>query len=276
MISILPKNDVQRERWALHAHASHASRVTTRASAPDAVPDDARLFELQLACNLFPAEYVHASWLETPGWSLCRGGDAGRSEFWIRYCSATLLRERGLDLQFDWDFSDRGKRLALLDGSTLLRLGQLASAVLMRDSLRSLVCRDEVQAIQEVLGSEAHLYAVRWRGPVPTLDERLRCTFGSHESTIDPVAYGRQCACLLMAAIPAGAAGVRGRLQLKLPRCWADECAYGVRLAEAQRDGLVRLFVAIIADAYPQRLWLFGSQSGMASASPSIPQEAPC
>jgi hypothetical protein len=276
MISILPKNDAQRERWALHAHSSSANAATMRTPATDAAADDARLFELQWVCNLFPAKYVHASWLETPGWSLCRGGDAARSEFWIRYCSAMLLRERGLDQQFDWDFSDRGKRLALLDGSTLLRLGQLASAVLMRDSLRNLVCRDEVRAIQEVLGSEAHLYAVRWRDPVPTLDERLRCAFGSHGATIDSAAYQRQCVRLLMAAIPAGAAGVRGRLQLKLPRCWADECGHSMRAAEAQRDGLVRLFVAIIADAYPQWLWLFGSQSGRASTSPSVLREAPC
>lgn len=272
MISIMPKNDAPRERWVLHAHSPHENPVTTRTPAAD----DARLFELQLVCNLFPAKYVHASWLETPGWSLCRGDDAARSEFWIRYCSATLLRERGLEQQFDWDFSDRGKRLALLDGSTLLRLGQLASAVLMRDRLRTLVCRDEVQAVQEVLGSEAHFYAVRWGGPVPTLDERLRCTFGSHGSTIDSFAYGRHCVRLLMAAIPAGAAGVHGRLQLKLPRYWADESGYSMRPAEAQRDGLVRLFVAIIADACPQWLWLFGSQPGMASASPGIPQVAPC
>src|SRR5688572_16853150 len=89
-----------------------------------------RLLDLQLAFNLFPARYAHASWLERLGVSDA-DNELRPSPLWTRSVSSGLLRAANLDKHFDSDFFDPAKRLALIDATTLTRVAGLVCATLL-------------------------------------------------------------------------------------------------------------------------------------------------
>ena len=130
--------------------------------------DSAALSAAITTFNLFPAQYLDHSWRDALTARIGPIEPALESQpFWIRELSTAILRERQLDDQFDFDFSDRAKRLALLDGPTLNRLCLAITGLLVRQHLRLLVSRDDASLIQRSLGQGIHKLVLEWRGPMP-------------------------------------------------------------------------------------------------------------
>jgi hypothetical protein len=219
-----------------------------------------RFLDLQLSFNLFPATYVHSTWLEQIGLAAddaCPPGTQA-SPFWARCLSTALLRAFRLDQQFDFDFFDTGKRLALLDGTELLRLGGLVGAVLMRDRFRLIVERTQVETLRNVIGAEAHRFALQWREQPIGLRRHEPGWISEFEEPLpDAEGWAAYSASLVHAAIPPTADGVQGRLQLKFPRAWSQPTAQGPHAPDMGRAGLATLFFSVIqAEARPWA-WLF-------------------
>ncbi|MET0356791.1 MAG: hypothetical protein ABW044_08415, partial [Cellvibrio sp.] len=88
------------------------------------------LFDLILKFNAFPALYAHPSWVQ----SLLFLQDTGTTDqelnpYWIRYLSKTLLNIFKLDQQWEFDFSNPAKKIALIDAENLMRLGHCVAAI---------------------------------------------------------------------------------------------------------------------------------------------------
>jgi hypothetical protein len=214
-----------------------------------------RLFDLQLKFNLFPAMYAHQSWIEHLGLKANLGMaqmKSATSTFWLRRLSDALLRARELDRQFDFDFFDRAKRVALLDDQALARVGGLVAAVLVREHLRGAVRGPEVEALQHAIGSAARRFALRSNLDLPPVPAQL-CRLGRHSPT--PVTWARRVAVLVTAIIPVTSPGTLGRLQFKFPQSWAR--LKRLQLTEKERVGLTELFVAVISQESKEWAWLF-------------------
>jgi YOP proteins translocation protein K (YscK) len=226
----------------------------------------AGLFDLQLKFNLFPAVYTHPSWSEHPGYSPPEHRQAfnPQSSFWIRRRSDALLRTWELDRQFDFDFSDRGKRLALLDAQTVRHIGGLAGALLVRDTLRRIVRGTDVASLQRIIGAEAYHFALRWKRPLPAMDltsELCRLSVPWPE----PDAWSSRSVMLVFAALPKSAAGVIARLRFKFPHDSTSSPASSPQLTEATRLDLSQLLIDIIDDECPEWSWLFDSRATSAT-----------
>jgi len=225
-----------------------------------------RLVDLQLSFNLYPAMYAHPSWLQRCAGPMAgESSELGTSPLWIRALSTALLRHEGLDRHCECDFFNPAKRLALLEAATLIRIGGLVSATLLRERLRRTISRPEVQAAEACMGAEAHRYAVRWQEAVPLLG-----SIWNGDGWPSAQTWQRQCVALLFAAIPGHAIAVTGRLRLRFPCDWAlaDECL--PRLNEPQRASLTHFIVAVIVEAAPEWRWLFEPQiaAGLRSERP--------
>jgi hypothetical protein len=207
-----------------------------------------RLVDLQLAFNLYPSWYAHPSWLARHGIGES-DLELRSSPLWIRSVSSALLRSEHLDQHFDCDFFDPAKRLALLDAATLTRVAGLVSATLLRERLKRAVRQDEVRAVQECIGAEAHAFAVRWGGLLPMVNPPFAT------GALPTRAEWQQASIMqLFIALPAHAIGVIGRLRMRFPCDWIVPRQH---LVEPQRVGLTRLIVAIIRQSSPQWHWLF-------------------
>lgn len=233
--------------------ARSASRTMRRWSV-----DQDRMFDLLMEFNLFPARYAHASWRELIDERDAVGNwqqPIDASPFWIRHASMRLLNEAGLQDRFDCDFSDAGRRFALLDGMALQRLGQFAAAVLVRHRLQPIVDRAAVEKLQKVIGAAAHRFALRWSQPLP----RVPAEFSNWDEpwpTLD-IWMARQ-ASIVQAVIAPEAAAIRGRMRFKSPR---HVSAAAVQLSEPQRIGLTRLLSAVVTAEIPEWSWLFATES---------------
>lgn len=231
-----------------------------------ALDEGARLFTLQLHFNLFPASYVDPSWLPK---SAASEADltVGGSPFWMRSLSSALLREWQLEQQFDCDFRDPAKRLALLDAVLLLRVGGLASAALLRERIRRTVDGASLAVMQRAIGIEAHRFALRWREDLGELAEIA--TLWNRKLDRDwPTAdeWAAHSASLVMAAMPATASGVIGRLRLKFPRAWSSEPRERVRMSERQRAALAKFLIDRVSE--------FSSEWGEVLALPKSARNA--
>ena len=218
----------------------------------------ARLFDLQLAFNLFPATYVHPDWLAEMGLPLCGAAESISSPFWVRRLSNALLRRWCLDQQFDCDFFDPAKRLALMDAAELIRLGGLAGAVLMRDRIRRTVDRASIAVMRQTIGGDAHYFALRFERQLPELDalsSQWSRQWNGSWPEVD--AWTARSAILATSAIPATAPGVLARLLLKFPRSWTSEASYRLRLTENQRASLAQLLAGIVTECSTEWAWLF-------------------
>ena len=233
---------------------------------------EAKSFELQLAFNLFPAAYVHNSWLselQEDGEVLPLEGSAAGAPFRIRRLSAALLRHWHLDRQFDYDFFDHAKRLALLDATELVRIGGLAGAILMRDRIRRCVDRAAVTELQRVIGVDAHQFAL---SPFAASRDRQCAELSdvtgdwskewpgrSTAAGPDVAAWAAYSATLIGAAIPRTAPGVLARLLFKFPRSWSASTAPRLSMSPRQRMVLAELLIDILIAGRSEWRWLFAA-----------------
>ncbi|MET0499559.1 MAG: SctK family type III secretion system sorting platform protein [Steroidobacteraceae bacterium] len=242
----------------------------TPASAAIYPPFEARSFELQLAFNLFPAAYVHRSWLaelQDDGELPQLEGTAASAPFRIRHLSAALLRHWGLDRQFDYDFFDHAKRLALPDAAELIRIGVLAGAVLMRDRIRRCVDRAAVIDLQRMIGVDAHQFALspfamsrdRQCGELLDVISEWSGEWPARSDAAPPIAWAAHGAALVMAAIPRTAPGVFTRLQFKFPRAWSADTAPRLSITPRQRAVLAELLIDVLTASRSEWCWLFAA-----------------
>lgn len=266
----LPRMNSRRGGGALRSPAS----IPTSAAPRDSASAAALLFDLQLQFNLFPAAYLHSSWLDDCGLSAHDDEFPASSPFWVRCLSNALLRRWRLEQQFDCDFFDPAKRLALLDADALIRVGGLAGAVLLRDRIRRTVDGAAIAVMQKAIGPAAHRFALRWDGQSSVL-----ASVGAEWSRPwsdgwpDAEVWAASSAMLVTCAIPATASGVLGRLRFKFPRSWAADASARPRLTEAQRMSLAQLLMSIVVGQVAEWAWLFAERSD-AAYSPATRREA--
>jgi hypothetical protein len=221
---------------------SHALTQEPRAAA--------RLFDLRLEFELFPARYAHASWFGAEA-ELHRSAPA-----WVRSWSSALLRQEHLDTQFELDTRDLALRLALLDAATLETLGRLAAALFMRAPLRMVVERNAVTALQRELGADVHGFAVRSDIASPAiLAPGRQWPHGLAGTWSQWAARG---AAIIIAALPVTKPAAVKRLQFKFPRTWAMQPLPS--LDESQRVRLVSFLIDIVATRLRDWHWLFDPQ----------------
>ncbi|MCW7542113.1 Yop proteins translocation protein K [Aquabacterium sp. A7-Y] len=238
--------------------------------APSTLPGDTplvedRLFDLQLKFNLLPALYAHPSWIDrltvdalgSPAPSLKPVVWRPVSAFATRRLSVRLLDAHGINGLVDFDFSDRGKRLALLGGEQLVEVAALTSAVVLRDRLRTLVRAEQVAHLQRTMGAPVHGFALRWQGQGgPELPPAVLEAVGSGLSPqAEPGRWRSGALRLLLSAIPPLALAVWRRLRLKLPSDWMAPLLPW-RLRETQRLALADLATEVVRQALPGHAWL--------------------
>ena len=220
-------------------------------------PSTVDIVGLKLDFNLFPAEYAHDSWLAQLGIDAAERSTAlARSPLWLRSVSTALLRARRLEECFDCDFHDRAKRLVLIDTATLVRIGGLVLATLLRERLRRIVHRPQVQALHDCMGTEAHQFALRWTGMVPSIP----VPFDDGAVRISAESWTHRSIAQLFAAVPAQATGIVERMRLRFPAHWTLPDSRQPQLNETQRGALMTLVIAVIADSAAQWSWLFAEE----------------
>ncbi len=226
-------------------------------------------FDVEMKFNLFPALYVHPSWVA----SMLDGfGDDGRSAgsaspFWMRRLSQALIREHELDRLVDFDFADGAKRSALMDSDAGLRVASQVSALLLRDSLRRVVLAPQVAALQRHLGAATLTQILRSHEALPTLAGLPAALLDVSELLVplpadDAERWPRRAARLWLSMVPGAALGTMRRLRLKLPLAWRTLEAW--RLGDAERQKIGALFAAATPRAAPEWAWLHAAPGAAA------------
>lgn len=215
------------------------------------------LFDKVMRFNLFPAEYAHHSWLQMIDSSLVPFGladmtlsaacfsegdetPARASPMWLRQMSMALLGLRELDRQYDFDYSDTGKRLALLPTSSLLPLCEQAAALLVRPALQRLIRGAEVAAVDAVIGRALRMQTLASQAGVEHLATALTGVLGHVDAAIvDAEAWATLPMQIALSVLPADAIGTRARLRFRFPH--AQRRLPRFALSELQRRQLVQV-----------------------------------
>jgi hypothetical protein len=223
-----------------------------------------RLFDSILYFNLFPGAYVHAERLNMISPLLSETGcgtanvanaaNAAADAYWLRHLSDLLLRMHQLDQAYDFDFTDKAKRLAFLDAQTLLLLGGKVASIMLQPRLRKIVDGAQIKKIDEVMGSGCRKFGLRWE-PAPHLKQMQPLTHlqGMAEAAADSLAAAYEWQDFafraVLSVLPACATGVRGRLLLKFPTRFSRIKAYA--LSDERRMMLAALFSDVLEQAFP-------------------------
>ena len=207
--------------------------------------------------NLFPAQYLQDSWRDALTARIGAIEPALESQpFWIRELSTAILRERQLDDQFDFDFTNRSKRLALLDGTTLQRLCLAIAGLLVRQHLRLLVSRDDASLIQRSLGQDVHKLVLEWRGPMPVPASPPLWPADWRTRFADSNAWARQGVATLYSALPPETRALHGRLRLKFPMGWPHD-SFSLGSAVNHRELNANVILTLLPLVAPDWTWLF-------------------
>ncbi|MTW12628.1 YscK family type III secretion system sorting platform protein [Pseudoduganella eburnea] len=213
-----------------------------------------RAFDLRLRFNLFPATYAHASWIARLGRDLPLAEGIDDSPFWMRRLSLALLQACKLDQDFDFDFSDRAKNIALLDAAVLERCARLMAGLLVREQIRHVVLGADMVALERTLGRDSLRFALGWTVPLPVLGY----VFHPHGAAFpDNEAWTRRAVGLASALLGAASSATLARMQLRFPCGWAS--LQRPVLQEQDRSRLAALFVAVLHKAAPDHGWLFAT-----------------
>lgn len=118
------------------------------------------LFQKVAEFNLYLVRYIDSSWLTTvklsPLVNQIRQG--GNADF---HLSHYLLRQFSLHEEFDYEFDQPIKRIALVETDVLLDVALYIGIILNEGVIRSAVLKNERQALEQCLGSDAYRFAVK-------------------------------------------------------------------------------------------------------------------
>jgi hypothetical protein len=219
--------------------------------------DGESLSEAITRFNLFPALYWHDSWR---AWLTARIGpiesQLDAQPFWIREMSTAILRGQGLEEQFDFDFADPVKRLALLDAPTLHRLCLALAGLLVRQHLRLLVSRDDARLIQRCLGQDVHKLVLEWHGPLPIATSAPLWSADWRSHWVDSDAWARRGVATLYSAVSPASHALHGRFRMKFPMEWPDD-SFAVHSAPEHRQFNANIILKLLSLLAPGWSWLF-------------------
>ena len=213
-----------------------------------------RAFDLWLRFNLFPATYAHASWIARLGRHLPLAEGLDDSPLWVRRLSLALLQASKLEQDFDFNFSEPTKNIALLDAAVLERCARLMAGLLVREQIRHVVLSADMMAIERTLGREAHRFALGWTAPLPVLGYVFHphgAAFPEHGD------WTRRAVGLVSALLGTAPNATLARLQLRFPCDWGS--LQRPDLQEQDRSRLAALFAAVLNKAAPEHAWLLAT-----------------
>lgn len=118
------------------------------------------LFQKVAEFNLYLVRYIDASWLTAVKLSplVNQLRQAGNADF---HLSHYLLTQFSLHENFDYDFDEPAKRVALTSADNLLKTAMYIGIILNENVIRNAVRRDERTALESCLGAEAYRFAVK-------------------------------------------------------------------------------------------------------------------
>lgn len=206
--------------------------------------------------NLFPAEYADASWLAAVEGFLAAVGlgdlavkDRGSSPSTarVRHTSMALLRLCELDRQYDFDYSDTGKRMALLPTPTLLALGQHAIALMAKPLLQRLIRGDEAAAVEAIIGHALRVRTLAQQANTTHVATALPelCAL-AQTAMLDAATWARLPMQIALSVLPESATGARARLRFRF--AYAQHRLPGLNLNEPQRRQLVQVCLMAARD----------------------------
>jgi hypothetical protein len=214
-------------------------------------PNSAAWTQALLVFNLSPAQYADYSWL--PSW-VAEGSDAA-----LLALSAELLRDRALDVSFDWIMSAGPARLFMIDRDERESLAMAVGIAAHRRSLRCVIRTADLAVLRAAFGEAGDVIWQPAAEAVPHSELPWPVSWASFEveaARRHMVVEGyRQLLRLVAAAEPAKPA-VLGRAQLCAPRTASMLAPDPLPSAAATRlwDSLVRNFLPRWA---PSWIWLF-------------------
>ena len=118
------------------------------------------LFNHMVEFNLFPIRYLHVSWLQDDEHvRLLKGLRSSPSaEF---NASSYLLNKFGVGNAFDYDFVRLDKRAVFASEQEITRLAFYLGLILNEGTIRSVIRKDEREALSKCIGEEAYRFAVK-------------------------------------------------------------------------------------------------------------------
>lgn len=172
------------------------------------------LFPLIFAFNHRPTTYLHESWVDQffPAalWPLLSGSRRTQARL-----SAHVLERLGLADEVVLDFGARMRRVALVDGATLLRALRLVGIAANRSWLQKVIDRATVAKLHESVGADAYEFGLQ---RAPFLGFPSGPLFEEAPDPADYAGHFDRCGIAIAAAGLDGApAGLIERLRLKLP-----------------------------------------------------------
>ena len=118
------------------------------------------LFQKIAEFNLYLVRYIDSSWLTTvklsPLVNQIRQG--GNADF---HLSHYLLRQFSLHEEFDYEFDQPVKRIALIETEILLDVALYIGIILNEGVIRNAVLKKDRQALERCLGTDAYRFAVK-------------------------------------------------------------------------------------------------------------------
>ncbi len=119
-----------------------------------------RLFTQIAEFNQYPVRYIHSSWLKQVQYAqlVVALQEQEQSHY---HLSHYLLNCFDLNSEFDYEFQSLEKRIALTSGADLVALALYIGIVLNESIIRAVVRRRERVLLQECLGEQAYLFAVK-------------------------------------------------------------------------------------------------------------------
>ncbi|WP_206951736.1 bcscK [Trinickia acidisoli] len=219
-----------------------------------------RFAKLVAEFNLRPDRYVDPSWplgiWPAPWNEIARFGERGR-----RVLARALFETVGLhedasgNVQADYDFASRDKRLALLPREAFEQLARLCGLCLHKSWLASgEVTRGVEKAMQLGFGAETIAFVRKETPPFDAVSETLEPMRRYPKLVVQKI--GARGARLLLDFIAPAGMPVFSRTRLKLPRIADVQPAY--RLNDTQRAELAELlFLCLIPERLRAWDWLF-------------------
>jgi hypothetical protein len=254
------------------SEATHSGRTPYSVRSPQgftpapAITADS-LFDLILKFNLFPALYVHPSWIQSL--SAFQYPDSSNQElnpYWIRYLSKTLLDMYQLDQQWEFDFSNPVKKLVLIDADSLMKLGHYAAAILAQPHLRKIISGSKISLINQSIGSENREFSLRWKplqnnSMLLDLTSLKVLTELANTAMTTKDAWRHFATRLIISCLPHDAVSLRNRLIFKFPIDCRNIDLF--QLTKDKRALVAALFFDVVQQQFPdwqRRLELTGAQ----------------
>lgn len=203
--------------------------------------DNPLLFRLMVRFNQHPALTAHAdSWPSDINVQLRPVLLANPAS--ERRLSEMIARQASLSPNGYWEFEEPPRRLALLDGESLLRLTKLTGAAVLHPALSAIIGGTALRDIKTKLGDDVHHFAVK-RAPLLFSGPRPTVPSSSGNDLVEHVlGAGRTW---LSTCLGADSPELLRRVAIKLPS--SSESASQASVKQPSRESAWKLMKRIVA-----------------------------